>query len=103
MLSATIRVLYTVPRPTMKRVFLSGPSDSGIPNGIGVCPMLAELGSALSKVTTTLVYELDDPHGSVAQGFPGFEAGSLHTAESRSFTQQPPLRGPPNKQTWPIA
>lgn len=56
-------------------------SDSGIPNGIGVCPMLAELGSALSKVTTTFVYELDDPHGSVAQGFPGFEAGSLHTAE----------------------
>ena len=26
-------------------------SDSGIPNGIGVCPMLVELGSALAKAT----------------------------------------------------
>jgi para-nitrobenzyl esterase len=56
-------------------------SDSGIPNGIGVCPMLVELGAALSKVTTTFAYELNDPQGSVIQGFPGFEAGSLHTAE----------------------
>jgi para-nitrobenzyl esterase len=56
-------------------------SDSGIPNGIGVCPMLAELGSTLSKATKTFAYELNDPQGSVIQGFPGFEVGSLHTAE----------------------
>jgi para-nitrobenzyl esterase len=56
-------------------------SDSGIPNGIGVCPMLVELGSALAKVTKTFAYELNDPHGSAAPNFPAFEAGSLHTAE----------------------
>jgi para-nitrobenzyl esterase len=56
-------------------------SDSGIPNGIGVCPMLIDLGAALSRITPTFAYELADPQGSVIQGFPGFEPGSLHTAE----------------------
>lgn len=56
-------------------------SDSGIPNGIGVCPMLAELGGALSKVTKTFVYELDDPHGSGMPDSAGFEPGSMHTSE----------------------
>ena len=56
-------------------------SDSGIPNGIGVCPMLVELSAALTKVTRTFAYELNDPHGSVVADTPGFEPGSLHTAE----------------------
>lgn len=56
-------------------------SDSGIPNGIGVCPMLVELGAALTKVTKTFAYELNDPQGSVIADTPGFQAGSLHTAE----------------------
>jgi para-nitrobenzyl esterase len=56
-------------------------SDSGIPNGIGVCPMLVELGGALSKVTKTFAYELNDPHGSGGPDAAGFEPGSLHTAE----------------------
>jgi para-nitrobenzyl esterase len=56
-------------------------SDSGVPNGIGVCPMLVELGGALAKHTKTFAYELNDPQGSVVTDPPGFEAGSLHTAE----------------------
>jgi para-nitrobenzyl esterase len=56
-------------------------SDSGVPNGIGFCPMLAELGGALSKVTQTYTYELDDPRGSGMPDSAGFEFGSMHTAE----------------------
>jgi para-nitrobenzyl esterase len=56
-------------------------SDSGAPNGIGVCPMLVELGAALAKQTKTFAYELNDPLASVVTDPPGFEAGSLHTAE----------------------
>ena len=56
-------------------------SDSGIPSGIGVCPMLTELGGALAKVTQTFAYELDDPRGSGMPDSSGFEPGSLHTAE----------------------
>jgi len=56
-------------------------SDSGVPNGIGFCPMLAELGGALSKVTQTYAYELDDPRGSGMPDSAGFEFGSMHTAE----------------------
>jgi para-nitrobenzyl esterase len=56
-------------------------SDSGVPNGIGFCPMLSELGGALSKMTHTYTYELDDPRGSGAPDSAGFEFGSMHTAE----------------------
>src|SRR5690606_15174734 len=51
-------------------------SDSGVPNGIGVCPMLVELGGALAKTTDTFAYELHDPQASVVTDFPGFQAGS---------------------------
>jgi len=43
--------------------------------------MLSELGGALSKVTQTYIYELDDPRGSRAPDSAGFEFGSMHTAE----------------------
>jgi para-nitrobenzyl esterase len=56
-------------------------SDSGIPNGIGVCPMLSELSGAFSKVTKTFAYELNDPHGSGLPDSAGFEPGSMHTSE----------------------
>ena len=56
-------------------------SDSGIPNGIGVCPMLTELGGALAKATQTFAYELNDPRGSGMPDSNGFELGSMHTAE----------------------
>jgi len=56
-------------------------SDSGLPNGIGVCPMLVELGGTLSKVTKTFACELNDPHGSGLSDSTGYEPGSLHTAE----------------------
>ena len=56
-------------------------SDSGIPSGIGFCPMLTELGGALSKVTQTFGYELNDPAGSGKPDSAGFEMGSMHTAE----------------------
>lgn len=56
-------------------------SDSGIPNGIGVCPMLTELGGALAKATQTFAYELNDPRGSGMPEAGGFELGSMHTAE----------------------
>ena len=56
-------------------------SDSGIPNGIGVCPMLTELGGALAKATQTFAYELNDPRGSGMPDANGFELGSMHTAE----------------------
>jgi para-nitrobenzyl esterase len=64
-------------------------SDSGIPNGIGVCPMLVELGSALAKITQTFAYELNDPRASTVSNFPAFEAGSLHTAEIPFLYAQP--------------
>jgi para-nitrobenzyl esterase len=70
-------------------------SDSGIPNGIGVCPMLLELGAALSKTTQTFAYELNDPQGSTVSGFPGFEAGSLHTAEVPLLYAEPPATRTP--------
>lgn len=56
-------------------------SDSGVPNGIGFCPMLTELGGALAKVTQTFAYELNDPRGSGMPDSSGFELGSMHTAE----------------------
>jgi para-nitrobenzyl esterase len=56
-------------------------SDSGVPNGIGFCPMLTELGGALAKVTQTFAYELNDPRGSGMPEASGFELGSMHTAE----------------------
>lgn len=56
-------------------------SDSGVPNGIGFCPMLPELGGALAKVTQTFAYELNDPRGSGTPDSAGFELGSMHTAE----------------------
>jgi para-nitrobenzyl esterase len=56
-------------------------SDSGVPNGIGFCPMLTELGGALAKVTQTFAYELNDPRGSGMPDSSGFEFGSMHTAE----------------------
>src|SRR5581483_7462222 len=56
-------------------------SDSGIPNGIGFCPMLTELGGAFAKVTQTFAYELNDPRGSGIPDSSGFELGSMHTAE----------------------
>ena len=56
-------------------------SDSGVPNGIGVCPMLVELGGVLARTTTTFAYELADPHGSGGPDKTGFEPGSLHTSE----------------------
>jgi para-nitrobenzyl esterase len=56
-------------------------SDSGVPNGIGVCPMLVELARALAKFNQTFAYELSDPHGSGVADSAGFEPGSLHTAE----------------------
>jgi para-nitrobenzyl esterase len=65
-------------------------SDSGVPNGIGVCPMLVELGSALAKVTTTFAYELNDPQASAnSRDEPGFQPGSQHTAEIPFLFAQP--------------
>ncbi len=66
-------------------------SDSGSPNGIGVCPMLTELGGALAKVTQTFAYELNDPHGSGVPDSAEFELGSMHTAEiGFLYAQTPP-------------
>jgi para-nitrobenzyl esterase len=58
-------------------------SDSGIPSGIGVCPMLIELGDALSRVTRTFAYEMNDPAGGAlaANLPPGFVVGSEHASE----------------------
>ncbi len=57
-------------------------SDSGIPSGIGVCPMLIEQGSALSRVTRTFAYEMDDPTGGALSAVPaGFVVGSEHASE----------------------
>jgi len=58
-------------------------SDSGIPSGIGVCPMLIEQGNALMKVTRTFAYEMNDPTGgALAASLPaGFEIGSEHASE----------------------
>jgi len=65
-------------------------SDSGIPNGIGFCPMLMELGGALAKVTQTFAYELNDPRGSGVPDATGFELGSMHTAEiGFLYTEKP--------------
>jgi para-nitrobenzyl esterase len=58
-------------------------SDSGIPSGIGVCPMLVEQGDVLGKVTRAFAYEMDDPSGgALAASLPaGFEIGSEHASE----------------------
>jgi para-nitrobenzyl esterase len=59
-------------------------SDSGVPSGIGVCPMLVELGGALSRVTQVWEYELDDPDAGAAGPVPaGFQVGSEHGAEGK--------------------
>jgi len=72
-------------------------SDSGIPSGIGVCPMLVELGDALSKVTKTFAYEMNDPNGGAlaANLPPGFEVGSEHASEINFlYAQLGPTRTP---------
>jgi carboxylesterase type B len=58
-------------------------SDSGIPSGIGVCPMLVEQGDVLGKVTRTFAYEMDDPTGGALAASlpPAFEVGSEHASE----------------------
>ena len=49
----------------------------------------SELSSALSKVTKTFAYELNDPHGSGMPDAAGFEPGSMHTAEIGFLYDQP--------------
>ncbi|HTO98406.1 MAG TPA: carboxylesterase family protein [Myxococcales bacterium] len=57
-------------------------SDSGIPSGIGVCPMLMEQGTVLSRVTRTFAYEMNDPTGGALSAVPaGFVVGSEHASE----------------------
>jgi para-nitrobenzyl esterase len=64
-------------------------SDSGIPSGIGVCPMLIEQGRALGNVTRTFAYEMDDPTGGALAAVPaGFEVGSEHASEINFLYQQ---------------
>jgi len=59
-------------------------SDSGFPSGIGVCPMLVELGAALAQVTKTYAYELNDPDAGALSAVPaGFQVGSEHGAEMK--------------------
>ena len=77
-------------------------SDSGIPNGIGFCPMLMELGGALAKVTQTFAYELDDPRGSGVPDSTGFELGSLHTAEVGFLYAEKPM-GPRTAEQMQLA
>ena len=70
-------------------------SDSGIPSGIGVCPMLIEQGNALKKVTRTFAFEMSDPNGGALFGSfpPGFEVGSQHGAHNNFvYAQLAPTR-----------
>ncbi len=64
-------------------------SDSGIPSGIGVCPMLIEQGNVLGKVTRTFAYEMNDPAGGALSAVPaGFVVGSEHASEINFLYQQ---------------
>ncbi len=70
-------------------------SDSGYPSGIGVCPMLLELGDALSRVTKTYAWEMNDPNGGSLGAVPaGFQVGSEHASNTR-FLYDAAIQAPP--------